>query len=120
MRKNNVSLKEIKYFYQLFIQKYLKYSKRQKFTFELELFDRACNDWLDKINASEKISIQQVILEVLALHPNLTLKEVALNIKGYREDEIANTLFSFTLVKYRPATTDDCCITLCSCSDPYR
>ena len=106
--KNNVSLKEIKYFYQLFIQKYLKYSERQRFTFELDLFDIACNDWLDKINASEKMPIQQVILETLALHPNLTLKELAQNIKEFRENELANTLFSFTLVKYRPATVDDC------------
>jgi hypothetical protein len=68
--KNNVSLDKIKYFYQLFIQKYLKYSERRRFTFELELFDRACNDWLDKINTSGKITIQQVILETLALHPN--------------------------------------------------
>ena len=106
--KNNVSLEKVKYFYQLFIQKYLKYSERQRFTFELELFDRACNDWLDKINANEKIPIGQVILEVLALHPNLTLKEVARNIKEYREDEIANILFSLTSIKYRPATADDC------------
>lgn len=105
--KNNVSLEKIKYFYQLFIQKYLKYSERQRFTFELELFDRACNDWLDKINASEKMPIQQVILETLALHPNLTSREVAQNIKEFRENEVANTLFSFTLTN-RPATVDDC------------
>ena len=105
--KNNVSLKEIKYFYQLFIQKYLKYSERQRFTFELELFDRACNDWLDKINTSEKITIQQVILETLALHPNLTLREVAQNIKGFQEVEITNTLSNLIPLKHRPATVDD-------------
>jgi len=90
--KNNVSLKKIKDFYQLFIQKYLKYSERQRFTFELDLFDKACNDWLDKINANEKIPITQVILETLALHPNLTLREIAQNMKGFREVEVANTL----------------------------
>ncbi|MGA9149939.1 MAG: hypothetical protein WBZ36_05120, partial [Candidatus Nitrosopolaris sp.] len=104
---NKVSLEKVKRFYQLFIQKYLKYSERQRFTFELELFDRACNDWLDKINANEKISIGQVILEILALHPNLTLKELVKKIKGYREDEIANTLFTLTSIKHRPATVDD-------------
>jgi hypothetical protein len=105
--KNNVSLKEIKYFYQLFIQKYLKYSERQRFTFELDLLDRACKDWLDKINASEKIPIQQVILETLALHPNLTLREIAQNMKGFREVEIANTLSNLIPLKHRPATVDD-------------
>ena len=105
--KNNVSLEEIKYFYQLFIQKYLKNSERQRFTFELELFGRACNDWLDKINTSEKIPIQQVILETLALHPNLTLREVAQNMKGFREVEIANTLSNLVPIKHRPATVDD-------------
>jgi hypothetical protein len=73
----------------------------------LELFDRACNDWLDKINANEKISIGRVILEILALHPNLTLKGLVQNIKRYREDEIANTLFTLTSIKHRPATVDD-------------
>jgi hypothetical protein len=105
--KNNVSLKEIKYFYQLFIQKYLKYSERQRFTFELELFDRACNDWLDKINTGEKIPLQQVIVETLALHPNLTLREIAQNMKGFREVEIANTLSNLLPLKNRPATVDD-------------
>jgi hypothetical protein len=105
--KNDVSLEKIKPFYQLFIQKYLKYSKRQRFTFELELFDRACNDWLNKINTSEKIPIQQVILETLALHPNLTLREVVQSIRGFREVEIANTLSNLIPLKHRPATVDD-------------
>jgi hypothetical protein len=112
--ENNVSLEKIKQFYQLFIQKYLKYSEKylkywegQRFTFELELFDRACNDWLDKINANEKIPIGQVILETLALDPNLSLKKLVHNIKGYREDEIANTLSTLTSIKHRPATADD-------------
>ena len=68
---------------------------------------RACNDWLDKINTSEKIPIQQVILETLALHPNLTLREVAQNMKGFREVEIANTLSNLVPIKHRPATVDD-------------
>jgi len=105
--KNNVSLKKIKDFYQLFIQKYLKYSERQRFTFELELFDIACNDWLDKINANEKIPIAQVILETLALHPNLTLREIAQNMKGFREVEVANTLSNLISIKNRPATAND-------------
>ena len=111
--KNNVSLEKIKHFYQLFIQKYLKYSEKylkywegQRFTFQLELFDTACNDWLDKINANEQISIEQVILEILALHPHLTLKKLVQNIKGYREDEITNALSNFTSIKHRPATAD--------------
>ena len=105
--KDYVSLEEIKYFYQLLIQKYLMYLGGQRFTFELELFGRACNDWLDKINTSEKIPIQQVILETLALHPNLTLREVAQNLKGFREVEIANTLSNLIRIKHRPATVDD-------------
>jgi len=111
--ENNVSLEKIKCFYQIFIQKYLKYSEKylkywegQRFTFQLELFDTACNDWLDKINANEQISIEQVILEILALHPHLTLKKLVQNIKGYREDEITNALSNFTSIKHRPATAD--------------
>jgi len=57
---------------------------------------------------SEKIPTQRAILETLALHPNLTLKGVAQNMKGFREAEIANTLFSLIPIKYRPATVDDC------------
>jgi hypothetical protein len=78
-----------------------------RFTFELELFDRACNDWLDKINTSKTLAIQQVILETLALHPNLTLREVVQNIKEFREVEIANTLSNLIPLKHRPATADD-------------
>ena len=112
---NKVSLEKVKCFYQLFIQKYLRYSEKylkywegQRFsTFELELFDRACNDWLDKINDNEKIPIEQVILETLALYTNLSLKKLVQNIKGYREDEIANTLSTLTSIKHRPATADD-------------
>ena len=36
---NKVSLEKIKYFYQLFIQKYLMYLGGQRFTFELEFFE---------------------------------------------------------------------------------
>jgi DNA-binding PadR family transcriptional regulator len=55
--------------YQLFMEKYLKY-KNHSFSFQFDIFDNMRDKWLqDFILDKDKISLQQKVLEVLALYP---------------------------------------------------
>ena len=48
------------------------------------------------------MSIEQIILETLALRPNSTAKELTQYIKKFGEDEIRDALSTFTPIRYEP------------------
>lgn len=98
-------MERMNHFFRFFIDKYLKYPYDQWYTFDLDLFDRASRDWLDRINSYDKIPLDQVILETLAIYPDLTIKELKQRVKA-EDDEIREALFNLTPVKYQPVVVD--------------
>jgi hypothetical protein len=101
--KHQIGIEKVKHFYKLFADRYLKYSGEQRYTFELDIFDRACENWLHNISRTDKMSIDQIILEILAFQPNLTLRELRQAVKEIDEDQFNNALSNYIHRKYEPA-----------------
>jgi len=97
---------KIEKFYQLFIEKYLKY-RSYGFSFEFDIFNNMRDKWLrEMILNFDKPSPEQKILEVLAIYPKITLKELAEKI----EENKANTskvLSTYTFESYKPQTHEN-------------
>jgi hypothetical protein len=102
-KDHQISLEKVKHFYKLFVDRYLKYPGEQRYTFEFDTFNRACEDWLYKISKTKKMSVDQIILEILAFRPNLTLRELRQIVKEIDEDQFKNTLSNYIFRKYEPA-----------------
>jgi hypothetical protein len=101
--EHQIGIEKVKQFYKLFTDRYLKYSSGQQYTFELDIFDRACENWLYKISKTDKMSMDQIILEILALQPNLTLRELRQAVKEIDEDQLNSALSNYIHRKYEPA-----------------
>ena len=80
--------------YQSFVRKHLKYLSRSTYPLQLDLFDELCNNWFqDIIKNSQKITPDQMFLEVLAMHPAITFEEIARYTgKPVREDKMKGIL----------------------------
>jgi predicted transcriptional regulator len=90
---------KINEFYNLFIQRYLKY-KNTGFSFQLDIFDNTREQWLGKIkNNSDEITVDQSIIEVLAICPRITFEELAKK-AGVTENEVKKCLANYTLEAY--------------------
>jgi hypothetical protein len=84
-RDDPVSLDVINAYYAFFLTKYLKYSSRKHYIFQLDAFNKMCANWLRKNSVNQKPkepTLAQKVLEVLALFPRITLKEIASKTKG--------------------------------------
>ena len=77
---------EFEKFYKAFINKYLKYSSVHGYSFQLDAFNNVCTNWLNKtILSSEKISLDQKILEILAVSEvSVTTEKLARDRGFYR------------------------------------
>ena len=101
-----ISLDRVKRLYKRFIDKYLKYSDNQWYTFELEIFNRASDDWIFRINSHDEIPLNQIILETLALHPKVTFQQLKKLVKA-EDDKIRERLVDLTTMRYAPAMVDN-------------
>ena len=61
--------------YEFFLSKYLKYPEAVNFGAVFEYLVEALEEWIGK-NITEKPTMNDVILDIVALQPNLTLKEI--------------------------------------------
>ena len=104
--KNEISLERIKKLYKHFIDKHLKHSYDRWYTFELDIFNRASNDWLNRINSCGQIPLNQIILETLAIHPKLTFEGLRKFVNA-EDDKIRKMLISLNSIRYMPAVIDN-------------
>jgi hypothetical protein len=87
-------------YYNLFISEYLKYSN-VAFSIQLDIFDIMCDQWLRKVILEKnKLGIEQKIIEVLAIDPGISLKEIVKKTKA-SEYKIKKCLTNYTLKSYR-------------------
>jgi hypothetical protein len=90
---------------QLFLNKYLKFPGRG-FSFQLDIFDNMRDKWLNELILNgTKIALYQKVIEVLAIYPELTLKEIAEKTKE-NESEIREVISTYTTESYMPLTDD--------------
>ena len=104
--KQQVSKEKVKHFYELSVGRIagtiLKYPIGHLYTFEyMDFFDRACKYLLNKISNADKMPLDQIILETLAVHPRLTLEELKPFIpEEFSEYQIKNRLYNYAPVKW--------------------
>jgi len=93
---------EIDNYTEHFLKKYLKYKNRD-FSFQLDIFDNMCNKWFhEMIQKPIEISVEQKIVEVLALHRGITFEQLVEMAEANKSD-IRNCLLStYTLESYTP------------------
>jgi DNA-binding PadR family transcriptional regulator len=97
---------KIEKLYQLFMKRYLKYPDHG-FSFQLDIFDNMRDRWFqDMIQGSNKISLTQKILEILSIHPRMTLKQLALETKE-NESDLLEVLSTYTSNSYKPDVIDN-------------
>jgi DNA-binding PadR family transcriptional regulator len=104
-----IHLDKVEEFYQLFLGKYLKYSSGHGYSFQLDQFNQMCDNWIQHIVlSSTELILDQIILEVLAIHPGITLAELVNRVAqaGIRTEEVEKTLSYYTPMPHRPAFID--------------
>jgi len=72
-----IRLDKVEEFYKLFLGKYLKYSSGHGYS-QLDQFNQMCYNWIQhRILQSNRITLDQIVLEILAIRPGITLDELA-------------------------------------------
>lgn len=106
--KRQITVEEVKEFYGLFIDKYLKYPSEYGYCFDLDHFNIVCRDWLqNRIQTADRITLDQIVLESLAINPALTLKQLVQSIRGFGVDEIKRILSYYTPIRRKPVVIDE-------------
>jgi hypothetical protein len=98
---NGLTKDRIDEFYNLFIERYLKY-KNTGFSFQLDIFDNTRELWLhESINNSDEITLYQKVIEVLAVYPRITFDELVEK-AGATDGDLKKCLLTYTLESYNP------------------
>jgi len=104
-----ISLDIVEKFYKLFLSKYLKYSSGHGYSFQLDQFNQMCDNWIQHtILPSTGLTLDQIILEVLAIHPGITLAELVKRVAqaGIMTEQVEKTLSYYTPIPHKPAWID--------------
>jgi hypothetical protein len=96
----NVSGEKLEEFLQLFIQSHFKFP-RHGFSFQFDIFNRMRIKWLKDFVLLKRISPEQKVLEVLAIHPNITFEKLVQK-TGENKSNIGSVLSTYTLESYKP------------------
>jgi hypothetical protein len=96
-----VSLTAINEIYQLFLNEYLKFPNHG-FSFQLDIFDNMRDKWLDELILNDaNVNLYQKVIEVLAIYPESTLKEIVKK-TNENESEIRKVISTYTTESYTP------------------
>lgn len=92
---------QVEMFYALLKEKFMRY-RNHGFSFQLDIFDNMCNDWLNNIILKTgRPSMKQKVIEVLAIHRGLRFDQLAEKL-GEGEHELNKCLSTYTLKSYKP------------------
>jgi hypothetical protein len=98
-----IALEKVEEFYQLFISKYLKYSSEHSFSFQLDSYNKMCKGFIEnRVERSDKVTVDQKVLEALAMHPGITLDQLIEETRESNVEEIKKVLLHFTPIHYEP------------------
>jgi hypothetical protein len=93
LKNNPLTANKVEECYQIVMRRYLKYPNRG-FSSELDSFYK-CNNWLHAIINSSKMTTQQRMMEVTAVHPRITRKKFEESIDDWSLDEIEFSPYGF-------------------------
>src|SRR5262249_50846663 len=104
-----IHLDKVEELYQLFLGKYLKYSSGHGYSFQLDQFNQMCYNWIQhRILQSNKVTLDQIVLEILAIRPGITLGELANMITkpGVTREQIEKAISDYSPVPHKTAFID--------------
>jgi hypothetical protein len=107
---NVIRLNMVEEFYELFLGKYLKYSSGHGYSFQLDQFNQMRDNWIKHtILSSDRLTLDQIILEILAIHPGITLDELANMVTEARatREQIESTLSDYTPTPHKTTWVDE-------------
>jgi hypothetical protein len=86
--------------YELFLQKYLKYSSGFDYNviFQLDQFNKMCKHWITKNTSNDSITLEQKVLEILAVagsSDGMTIEEISENCREEPE-KVRKLLWQYT------------------------
>jgi hypothetical protein len=95
-----LTMEEVDRYYDLFTERFLKYKSSDTFS-ALEFFDQLCDRWFhNTILKKDKLEIEQKVIEVLAVYPRISFKELVKR-TGSSNYEAKKCLATYTLTSYR-------------------
>lgn len=107
-----ISYDKVENLYQLFMKRYLKYQSHG-FSFQMDIFDNMRDKWFkefilnsDDDDNNKKLSLEQKVIEVLAIYPKSTFEELVEKTKE-DESEINKVLSTYTLESYKPLVDEN-------------
>jgi hypothetical protein len=86
LKNSTLTADKVEECYQIVMRRYLKYPNRG-FSSELNNFYK-CNDWLQAVTKYGKMTTQQRMIEVTAIHPRITSKKFMESIDDWSLDDI--------------------------------
>jgi len=96
-----ITLEKVEEFYELFISKYLKYSSEHSWFFQLDSYNKMCKGFIENIiERSDKVTVDQKVLEALAMHPGITLDQLIEETREFNVEEIKKVVLHFTPIHY--------------------
>jgi hypothetical protein len=104
-----IRLDKVEEFYKLFLGKYLKYSSGHGYSFQLDQFNQMCYNWIQhRILQSNRITLDQIVLEILAIRPGITLGELANMVAkpGVTKEQIEKAISVYSPVPHKTAFID--------------
>lgn len=95
----DISLASIRAFYSFFLTHYLKFSSAINLAFQLDYVNQMIDNWFKKnINKNKKVvKLDQKILETVALHPDISLEDLAAIINS-SPDTVEMTLTKYLMI----------------------
>jgi len=107
-RDEQVSLDRVDEFYSLFVNKHLKYPSGYNYFFQLDLFSKMSDKWIqDNAKNKNKISLEQKVIETLSMYPAIALNELVKRIKEPRQEKVIKVLDRYTMKKLHYTDTYD-------------
>ena len=94
-KDKGLTMEEVDSYYNLSLEKFLKYKYADAYGI-LDYFDEMCEQWLYKtILKEDKLEVEQKVIEVLAIYPGITFKELVER-TGSSEYEVEKCLMTFS------------------------
>jgi DNA-binding PadR family transcriptional regulator len=102
--KSIINSVRFKKFYQLFIDRFFKYSVKPGYFFRLDLFNNLQSRWLEQnaIFDDDRIGLEQQIFEVLALNPKISLGELLKKTNQTNEASLKKILSIYLPISHKP------------------
>lgn len=105
--KHTINRSMFERLFELFLNHYLNYSSKRGYFLQLELFNNLQDQWLRScILGDHKIKLDQKVLEILSLNPQITFKELLKMTNEENEHSLRKSLSIYSPISHKPMIID--------------